>query len=247
MTVIFDGRAMAWEIEDKVRGKAAKMGRRPRLVSFFDPADAGSVAYTKIKGRKAEELGMGFEKIQSSNYTNSQIKAKIRSLNADPGVDGVMIQLPFPDSAELIGEIAPEKDVDGLRADSLFMPATVRAVMEILKLAGGEDKKIVIVGNKGEVGGRLQKILHCQGMGKDDFDPAALLGAEVIISATGQAGLITPQMVRDGVVAIDVGYPRGDFDPAVANIAAFFTPVPGGVGPVTVAMLFANLVRLTGE
>jgi methylenetetrahydrofolate dehydrogenase (NADP+)/methenyltetrahydrofolate cyclohydrolase len=81
-------------------------------------------------------------------------------------------------------------------------------------------------------------------MDKEDFDPSTLLRADVVVSATGMASLIHGYMVKDGIVAIDVGYPRGDFDPGVAKKASFFTPVPGGVGPVTVAMLFANLVDL---
>ena len=81
-------------------------------------------------------------------------------------------------------------------------------------------------------------------MDKDDFDPSTLLRADVVISATGQAGIIKPDMIKEGVIAIDVGYPKGDFDPEVAKKASFFTPVPGGVGPVTVAMLFANLLNL---
>jgi methylenetetrahydrofolate dehydrogenase (NADP+)/methenyltetrahydrofolate cyclohydrolase len=104
-------------------------------------------------------------------------------------------------------------------------------------------KEVVVIGNRGEVGRRLQRILECQGMDKEDFDVEVVKRAHVIVSATGVAGLISVDMVDEGVVVIDVGYPEGDVAQVVATKARFFTPVPGGVGPMTVVMLFENLVE----
>lgn len=102
--------------------------------------------------------------------------------------------------------------------------------------------EVVIVGSKGEVGRRLLKLLP-MAVGIDKEDSLDILkSADTIISATGQEGLITPDMAKDGVVAIDLGFPKGDFAPEVAQKASFFTPVPGGVGPVTVVSLFENLL-----
>jgi methylenetetrahydrofolate dehydrogenase (NADP+) / methenyltetrahydrofolate cyclohydrolase len=258
MAIIFDGRMYAAKIEQEVREKVAKMPRKPKLVSILDPNDVGSVVYTNIKKKKAESLGILFESYQLP-VDSYQL---INQLNNDENVDGIMIQLPFSDSDNLIKLIDPKKDVDGLREGSEFMPATVRAVMEILNFActplsslppnlGGrwrqpEGSTAVVIGNQGEVGSRLMKYLpeNTIGMGRKDFDVEKIKQADIIISCTGSEGLIKPEMISEGVICIDVGYPNGDFVPECAQKAAFFTPVPGGVGPVTVAMLFANLVRI---
>jgi methylenetetrahydrofolate dehydrogenase (NADP+)/methenyltetrahydrofolate cyclohydrolase len=209
-----------------------------------------------MKAKKAEEFGVEFEKFPITNLNNQKkIKSQILKFNRDEDVDGIIIQMPLgtKNDPELIGQIDLNKDVDGMRRESGVMPATVRAVIEILNFAksfvGGKQilnskYNTLVVGNKGLVGARIQEELNCEGMDKDDFDPKKLMTADAIISATGVASLINGQMVKDGVICIDVGYPKGDFDPSTALKAGFFTPVPGGVGPVTVVSLFANLVEL---
>ena len=233
MGMIFDGRRFADKIAEELRVEVAKLSRKPKLVTIVDQDNPASVAYTKLKAEMAKRLGIEFE--------INDLKSKIKNLSLDNTVDGVLLQLPYPNSDELIRLIDPKKDVDGLRGDSPYKPAVVRAVLEILK--NSPRGEVVVVGSKGFVGSRLMKeIPGAMGMDKGDFDLLALLKADVIISATGRVGLIKPEMVKDGVVAIDVGYPKGDFDPSTALRASFFTPVPGGVGPVTVVMLFKNLV-----
>ena len=248
------------ELSDEVIELIKLLGRKPKLVTIYDPENEGARKYTEIKEKKAGELGIQFEKFEILNPFASRVKFlindQITKFNNDKNIDGVMIQLPLIDretDGELCKLIDPKKDVDGLNPSAgsgqVVMPATVRAVIEILNnaprpplnLRGGD---IVVIGNKGVVGSRLMKELGCQGMDKEDFDPSTLLRADVIISATGVPGLIKSEMVKDGVICIDVGFPKGDFDPSIALRAAFFTPVPGGVGPVTVAMLFRNLVEL---
>jgi methylenetetrahydrofolate dehydrogenase (NADP+) / methenyltetrahydrofolate cyclohydrolase len=245
--VVFNGRELADKLKREMK---KKINRKLKLVTFYNPNHKPSVIYTNVKARAAEELGIEFEKIQFSD-DKDKIKAKIRELNQDRTVNGIMIQLPFSgkeEDRELIGEITPEKDVDGLREDSPFVPATVRAVYEIMREAGVGQETVAVVGSEGMVGKKLVKYLTEKNyqvipMDKTDFDGKLLKGARVIISATGQKGLIRPEMVNEGVIAIDVGFPEGDFDPAVASKAAFFTPVPGGVGPVTVVCLFKNLAQ----
>jgi methylenetetrahydrofolate dehydrogenase (NADP+)/methenyltetrahydrofolate cyclohydrolase len=213
-----------------------------------------------MKAKKAEEFGVEFEKFPITNLNDQiNIKTQIQKFNRDEVVDGIIIQMPLgtKNDPELIKQIDLNKDVDGMRRESGVMPATVRAVLEILKYAfyntphpplnlrgGAGGGNILVIGNKGLVGSRIQEELGCEGMDKDDFDPKKLMTADAIISATGVASLINGQMVKDGVICIDVGYPKGDFDPSTALKAGFFTPVPGGVGPVTVVSLFANLVEL---
>jgi methylenetetrahydrofolate dehydrogenase (NADP+)/methenyltetrahydrofolate cyclohydrolase len=259
--IVFDGKVFAQKIEEEVARKVAGMERKPKLVTIYGPEDMGSRVYTKIKANKAEELGIQFEEIQVKNRTNSELRDEISKLNKDKTVDGIMVQVPIEGQDDLIKLIDPKKDVDGLREDSQFIPATVRAVMAILKVAENNTPLrpplasrggIAVVGSRGQVGMRLMAQLAVDGytvwgMDIEDFDPGIILKSDVIISCTGKAGLIKPEMVKEGAVCIDVGYPKGDFDPSTVLGVGFFTPVPGGVGPVTVATLFSNLVKLGYE
>lgn len=248
--MIFDGKAFAQvitsELSDEVIKLTRKLGRSLCLVTIFDPENEAARKYTEIKEKKAKELGILFEKFEIINL-KFEINDQILKLNNDPNIDGIMIQLPLTGDREedlrLCRMIDPKKDVDGLNPESKTVPATVRAVLEILFTSPRGE--VLVIGNKGTVGSRLMKELGCQGMDKEDFPSSQMLRrADVVISATGVPGLIKPEMVKPGVICIDVGYPKGDFDPSTALRASFFTPVPGGVGPVTVAMLFRNLVEL---
>ncbi len=171
----------------------------------------------------------------------------------------MLVQLPIvgagkKETEEILGLIPLDKDVDGLNPSSKFVPAVVRAVEKILdEIKVTPMNSVAVVGAKGMVGRRLVssiKYLGFREIGEFDLgdDLKKLRNYWVVISATGQAGLIKPEMVRDGVVAIDLGYPKGDFDPSassgqvpISEKAKFFTPVPGGVGPVTVVCLYENL------
>ncbi len=268
-TVIFDGKEFSkkilTEVKTDITDITEKLGRRPKMVTIYNPGDKASRVYTQIKEKKAVELGIDFEKLSVDQLSVDQLSQKVKELNSHKTVDGVMIQMPLlgirNSDLEIAGAITPGKDVDGLNPGSGVMPATVRAVLKILNYVtttlsdpppnlGGGRGVVLVVGNKGLVGERLFSHLtnlsfsHLWGMDKEDWDPEKIKTADVVISCTGQAGLIKPEMVKEGVICIDVGYPTGDFEPDVAQKAAFFTPVPGGVGPVTVAMLFANLVDL---
>jgi methylenetetrahydrofolate dehydrogenase (NADP+)/methenyltetrahydrofolate cyclohydrolase len=237
--MIFDGRQFATKIELELKEKISLLSVKPKLVVILDPNNSASVTYTNLKEKFANRIGVVFERGDL---------AKLSEYNADPSVNGIIIQLPYPESDKYINMVDPTKDVDGLRPDSKYMTAVVRAVRTTLGLTAtpsyiGGGQGVVIVGSQGFVGRKLMKEFpDAIGIDKDDFDPSLLNGADIIISATGQPGLIKSEMVKDGVVAIDLGYPTGDFDPLVADKASLFTPVPGGVGPVTVAMLFQNLL-----
>ena len=170
-----------------------------------------------------------------------------RILNLEWG-DGALIQLPVEDMS-ILKQIPIEKDVDGLNEESGFLPAAVVAVERILesRILNLESSKmrIAVVGARGFIGKRLESRIKSQewdvtGLDKgDDLD--RLVDFDVVISATGVAGLIKKEMVKTGMVAIDLGFPKGDFASDVAGKAGFFTPVPGGVGPVTIACLYENL------
>ena len=264
LDMVFDGRGFAEKITIDLREKIGRMSRKLKLVTIVDPENSASVMYTKLKAEMAQRLGVDFD-IKTLNPKHeilNNIKILISKLNEDQTVDGIMIQLPFflgfrNSDLEIVSAIAREKDVDGLREDSPFRPAVVRAVLEILNTSpltpllnlgeGNERGEVLVIGSKGFVGRRLMRVFDNRysvfGMDKDDFEPEKIKKADVVISCTGREGLITGEMVKNGFVAIDVGYPKAEFTDEALAKASFYTPVPGGVGPVTVVMLFKNLVE----
>ncbi len=168
-----------------------------------------------------------------------------------------MVQMPLPVElqkykTEIIYKIKVDKDVDGMRQDSEFLHPTSKAVMEIINIAQkylGKKKRVCVVGSKGMVGAPLTKELKKEGytvteIGSKTLDVTKFIkSAEIVISATGKPGIIKPNMVTNGVIIIDVGSPHGDVEPEVVKKASFFTPVPGGVGPVTISCLLDNLLQ----
>ena len=276
MTIIFDGKAFAEKKEQTIKSKVQKLkekGIKLKLVSILVGDDPASILYTKLKKKASERVGIEFEIIRFGSDESTRlpvgqvhrIKKVIFQLNKDSNVHGIMVQLPLPEklkfnTREVIEAITPEKDVDGMREDSKFVPATVKAVLEILKVAKVDKAlpavrqvdKVAVVGSDGMVGKPLVKEL--KGMNYDVFEVdkkskkfsdeamKQFSDADVLVSAAGVPNLIKPDMVKDGAVVIDAGSPKGDVDPSTALRARFFTPVPGGVGPVTVISLLENLV-----
>jgi methylenetetrahydrofolate dehydrogenase (NADP+)/methenyltetrahydrofolate cyclohydrolase len=192
--------------------------------------------------------------------TKDIVLTLIDSLNKDETINGVMIQMPLPENlkdnkAELIKSIDQEKDVDGLRENSKFLHPTSRAIIEIIDNAKSEinlkdDLTYVVVGATGMVGAPLSKELKKKGLRVIECDnktrdlKAQTLKADILVSATGVHDLIREDMVGNGVSIIDVGYPKGDVDfDTVSKKSSFITPVPGGVGPVTITCLLENLVE----
>lgn len=253
--MIFDGRAFAKEIEDRVKTRLRQGygGRRPKILSILVGTDPASVLYTRLKAESAKRCGVEFEVV---NLSSSQDIAQVIN---DQGktVDGIMIQLPIPglskeETARIIEMIPLSKDVDGLRwEESGVMSATVKAVVAILATVDPWQRKFVVVGSRGSVGRPLVHFLKKKGVlqivevNSETKDlQAETLRAEILISCTGRAGLIKEDMIGSGLIAIDVGSPRGEMTKEVYQKASFATPVPGGVGPVTVACLMENTLEL---
>ena len=245
--VVFDGKKQAERDAEFLEESERVLGKS--LVIFQCDGRTDESAYVRLKKEMGERLGVMVNVDLRSQI--SDLREGIREANEDETVDGILVQLPIlgadkDELEQILSSINPEKDVDGLNPKSRFIPAVVRAVerlVEIFKIT--EDDKIALVGDKGSVGIRLMERLKnleltVTGFDKED-DLQKLRSFEVIISATGVGGLITGDMVAEGFTGIDLGYPKGDFSPKAVAKATLITPVPGGVGPMTIVALYENL------
>ncbi|CAN5334075.1 bifunctional methylenetetrahydrofolate dehydrogenase/methenyltetrahydrofolate cyclohydrolase FolD [soil metagenome] len=258
MAILFDGKKFANEKELILKEKVKKLKIKPKLVSILVGNDKSSLTYTFLKKKAAERIGVKFEvKKLPSDSTPENIKELINKLNDDTKVNGIMVQLPLPGTLKsktsaILNTINKKKDVDGLTKKSLFTPATVKAVMQILDFAtkplAYSGKKAAVIGAKGMVGMGVVEMLTKKGYKVTECDKdtrdlyAKLTGADLVVSATGVPGLVKGEVIKEGVIAIDVGAPEPEFDKSVKERASFITPVPGGVGPVTIICLLENLV-----
>ena len=275
---ILDGKALATEVRARITDDVARLtaehGVRPGLAAVIVGDDPASQVYVGMKHRASEAAGMRSEQhVLPANTSQEHLESLVRQLNDDDAVDGILVQLPLPDhlDARAVQElIVPAKDVDALNpytagrlaiGDPTFLSCTPYGVLELLAHAGVETSgaDIVIVGRSNLVGRPLSVMLTLKGRDATvtlahsrTRDLAGVCrGADVIVAAAGQIGLITADMVRPGAVVIDVGTNRGEdgklvgdvaFD-EVAEVAGAITPVPGGVGPMTVTMLLQNTLE----
>jgi methylenetetrahydrofolate dehydrogenase (NADP+)/methenyltetrahydrofolate cyclohydrolase len=268
MIYIFKGREFAKRKEKELANeikKLKKIGIKPKLVSLLVGDNKGSELYLSLKKNAAEIIGASVEihKIPKDVKLN-KIVDLITNLNEDKTVHGVMIQLPLPkafsekDKSMLIQLIKPQKDVDGLRNNSIYITPVAKAVIAAFKKASEtiqfpENAEICVVGSRGFEGSKIMKIFEDMDylvIGADRSMPGykkQIKSADVLVSATGAAGLINKSMVKEGVVAIDIGSPKGDFDGSVYEKAVFITPVPGGIGPMTISFLMENLVESASD
>lgn len=259
----FDGVALAAEIEDKLKKRVVEMKKKPRLVIFVVKGNMGSDKYVAMKRMVAERVGIEVE-VREMEDSLEKIKAEMKRVGE---VDGVMIQMPIGslkdrESEEILRLIPLEKDVDGLNPENIeliesgeqsFVPATVKAVEKILDYAYSqlekdidESMRVAVVGARGMVGRPLVMRLKRFGVEVGEFDLGDDLSGvgeyEVIISCTGKEGLIKKEMVKKGAICIDVGFPKADFESGLEGWVDFWTPVPGGVGPMTVVSLLGNVI-----
>ncbi len=275
MTSIIDGKALAAQIRQELKARVETLvnkGHRPALAVILVGEDPASQVYVRNKIRACAETGIESLEFRMPAETSQEtLLAKIRELNDDDAVDGILVQMPVPkhiDPNKVIDTISPKKDVDGFHIQSAgslmtgqpgFLPCTPYGVMKLLEAAGcsPEGKHAVVVGRSNIVGKPQAMLL----LGKNATVTVAHsrtpdLGAvtrqaDILVAAVGRARLIKADMVKPGAVVIDVGMNRDeagklcgdvDFD-AVKGIAGAITPVPGGVGPMTIAMLLTNTVE----
>jgi methylenetetrahydrofolate dehydrogenase (NADP+) / methenyltetrahydrofolate cyclohydrolase len=269
---IIDGKAVAARVRERVRSEVEAMDRKPGLATILVGDDPASAVYVRMKREDSAEVGIeSFHNEPGGDVSADALAELVRSLNADERVNGILLQLPLPehlDQDEFISLIDPAKDVDGLTSanagllmqgrDEAMVPCTPAGVMELLAEADVEleGARAVVLGRSILVGKPLAQLLlarnatvtHCHSRTRDL--PAVCREADVLIAAVGSPQLVTADMVGDGAVVIDVGTNRtddglvGDVDfQAVRERARAITPVPGGVGPMTRAMLLVNTLR----
>jgi methylenetetrahydrofolate dehydrogenase (NADP+)/methenyltetrahydrofolate cyclohydrolase len=255
--------------------KAARGGDIPGLATVLVGDDPASHIYVGNKRKQTEEVGMrSFHHELGAATPTDELLDLIAGLNRDETVDGILVQLPLPeqiDQDDVIAAIEPAKDVDGLTAASAgllaqgrpgLVPCTPQGVVELLRHAGTEIQgaEAVVLGRSILVGRPLASLLLgenatvtvCHSRTRDLT--AVCARADILVAAVGSPGLVTAEMVKPGATVIDVGTNRtedglaGDVDfDAVAEVAGAITPVPGGVGPMTIAMLLANTLRAASE
>ena len=272
---IIDGKAVATGIRENLKGKIAdltRQGKQPGLAVVIVGDNPASRVYVNMKKKACAELGIYSEEhALPAETTQSGLLRLIEELNCNPGIHGILVQLPLPkhlDEQTVLEKIVPEKDVDGFHPVNVgklmiglpgVLPCTPAGVMELIKETGVSvaGKECVVVGRSNIVG-KPQAILLLREHGTVTVCHSRThdLGevcrrADILVAAVGKAKLITGAMIKPGAVVIDVGTNRtgdgklvGDVEfESASQVAGWITPVPGGVGPMTIAMLMKNTVE----
>ncbi len=271
--MLIDGKQIAAEIGDEIR--TVLEGKAPLSLLVLQVGnDAATESFVRMKKRFAESVGIGME-VESfeEKSTTADLITRIQKANADKKVHGIIVQLPLPasiDTSKVLDAISVAKDPDVLSGEArarfaegsgVVMPPVVAAIVDLLERFRVDLNfaNIAVLGYGRLVGEPVGTWLRSQNydyaqLTEEDEDPTAILvESDVIICGVGKPGLVCPEMVKEECVIIDAGTSeqggvlKGDADPRCAEKASLMTPVPGGVGPIAVAMLFANLVALSGE
>ena len=269
---LMDGKALAAQKKAAIRAEVERRARTPGLAVVLVGENPASQIYVRGKARDCEECGIRCMDFRlPAQTTESELLTLIAELNGRADVDGILVQLPLPEGIRerrVLEAIAPEKDVDAFHPENVgrlvqgqarYLPCTPAGVMELLRAAGVDPagRRAVIVGRSNIVGKPMALLLLqadatvtvCHSRTPDLADECRR--ADILISAVGRRGLITADMIKPGAAVVDVAMNRdedgklcGDVDFAAAcAVAAHITPVPGGVGPMTRAMLMENTLR----
>lgn len=267
---IIDGKKIAAEIRAKIKNEITKLGISPGLAVILVGADPASHLYVSLKEKAAAEVGIHFEKyLFFAGEPEEKIIAKIQELNSRPDIHGIIVQLPLPsgyNENKIIAAIDPGKDADGFHPENIekllagepeIIPPIILGILRLIEPTGAElrNKKIAILANSEILAKPLEKILEGNEI-KTIITPETLTDkisdVDIVISALGRPKIITGEMIKPGATLIDVGTTRleggatvGDVDfDSASQVAGWITPVPGGVGPMTVAMLLRNVLDL---
>lgn len=273
---ILDGKAVAQRIKLEIAAQVKSLSRQPGLGTILVGDDPGSVSYVAGKHRDCAEVGIASIRIDlPATASESEILQAVTQLNNEANCTGFIVQLPLPkgvDAQKVLTAVDPSKDADGLHPFNLgnlvldkpaITPCTPKAILALLteykiELSG---KSVLIIG-RGTTVGRPLSILISQKPTNATVTlahtatknlPELMKSADVIIAAIGKAHFLKAEMIKNGAVVIDVGITRtesgllGDVDPKVKEVASYFAPMPGGVGPMTRAMLLTNLIELAAK
>ena len=269
---IIDGKAISTAIREEIAAEVAEMKRKPGLAVVIVGDDPASKVYVRNKHKACEDTGIYSEVHElPASTSQDELLSLVDKLNIDEKINGILVQLPLPkglSEEEVIARIDPKKDVDAFSAanvghimlgDPVFLPCTPAGVMELLKRSGIEvkGKNCVVVGRSNIVGKPMAMLLLkadgtvtiCHSKTRNLAEITAK--ADILVVAVGRAKFITADMVGEGAVVIDVGMNRdednklcGDVDFAsVSEKTSYITPVPGGVGPMTITMLLKNTIK----
>ncbi len=269
--IILDGKKIKTQVLDELRTEVSKLENKPSLVVIEVGNNEASNIYIKQKAKMAEYIGYDFKLLKFSEDINeSDLLHTIDSLNNDTKVNAILMQLPLPkhlNASLILNSINPNKDVDGLsrinagallQNEDCLIPCTPLGIMHLLREYNLEvtGKNVTIIGRSNLVGKPIAILLSNAGAtvtlchSKTKNLKAHTLMADIIVVAVGHPNLITEDMVKENTIVIDVGINKvdnhicGDVDfESIKNKASYITPVPGGVGPMTVAMLGANVLK----
>lgn len=256
---------------EPLKQKVKSLGGTPGLAVILIGDDPASHVYVGLKEEAAKKVGVYFEKhLLPASARQQEVIELLRTLSTKEGIHGIIIQFPLPkglDKASVMNAIAPEKDVDGFRPDNIeallagrpiIIPGLPAGIVQLIDSTGEEleGKRTMVIARSSVFSKPLGYLLERKGILVEAYPPEErvlkykIAKADILIVAVGKPRLITGEMVKEGVIVIDVGYnrvngkPVGDVDfESVSEKAAWITPVPGGVGPMTVAMLLYNVVR----
>ncbi len=268
--MIIDGKKIAKELKTSFKEEVVALNTVPTLVVAMVGDDPASKQFVGIKKRFAEAVGIPIQLIYLPKETNTKtLTDVIKNLSTDNNVGGIVVQLPLPehiDTQTVLNAISVKKDVDMLsdsaieqfnKNESQILPPVTGAFAEILKRENVDikDKNVVVVGRGALVGKPAAVWLGREGARVEILDKSVddisvfTRKADILILGAGSPGLITPEIIKEGAIILDAGTSEaagklvGDADPACAEKCSIFTPVPGGIGPITVAMIFKNFLK----
>lgn len=268
---IIDGKKLAQKFLEDIKKKIKDLETKPGLAIVLVGNNSASEIYVGLKEKRSKELGFNCERYDlSEKISEQELLSKVDELNQKKEIHGIVVQLPLPDHIDenlIIDSVLPHKDVDGftpvnlgnlVNDNNMLVPATARACIELIKSTGVEikGKNAVVIGRSKIVGKPVSLLLlqdHatvtiCHSRTKNLAEHTK--NADILVAAVGKPKLIKKNMVKKGAIVIDVGINRtneclvGDVDfEAVKEVVGYITPVPGGVGPMTIAMLLDNTLK----